>query len=422
MKKCLISLVVLLLATSLRAQYDGIMYDNHVYVDYVESVQFQLSNKELSLPFIQLGSRERLTLKFDDREGGFKNYTYHLVHCDKDWNLSPLEELEYIDGFNGEEIDEFSYSTNTYSEYTNYQVNIPNDDIRWTISGNYLLIIYDNDIQVPVLTRRFIVTENVVGVGGQMIKPKNLSNLRTHQELEVIVNMKEFKAFRPQEEITVTVMQNGNTNSAYHNLTSNFTRAEFLYFNDFNQQIVFPALKEFRSCDIRSLKYRSEFVHSIEQNDQKTNVLMDLAVKRADKHFHTEPDANGGYIIENRDLGFGDTSSEYAEVIFTLEVDRPYLKDVYIVGSLCDWQPKEKFRLDWDSQNELYTKTISMKQGYYDYMFATLEEDGMLKMEDIEGSWYETENDYQIIAYYRALGGEYDRVIGFNTMNSNPSN
>jgi len=401
---------------SIQAQFNNIFYDNEVYVDYIESVQFSHSGLTLSIPIIDLRGGQ-LFLEFDDREGEYKNYTYHLIHCDKDWNPSPLDEIEYLDGFNGEEIDEFAYSVNGYSEYTHYELTLPNEDIRWTISGNYLLSIYDQDLEITVLTRRFIVAESSANIFGEITRPDNTDKRNTHHELKLAISYEGMRVRRPQEEIFLTIMQNGNTNGALHNLTGTYVRGNNLHFDQYDM-ITFPALKEFRSCDVRNLKFRTEFVHSIDQKDGVTTVLMDLGKKRNDRVFLTEPDANGGFIIENKDAREGDISSEYVEVIFSLEADQPYEQDVYLTGAFSDWQPKDKYLMEYDSFDRLYTKTLILKQGYYDYMFALRTAENVLDMDPLEGSWYETENEYYVIAYYRDFGGEYDRVIAAATLTS----
>lgn len=400
------------------SQLEETYNDNRNYIEDIGSVQFYSHSADsireqdyLNPAVIGLGSSQKLRLEFDDRKGGFTNLLYRIVHCDKDWYFSNLNEIEYLEGFNDEEIDNFGYSTNTYSEYTHYSLSLPNDDIRWLISGNYMLFIYEEDTLLPVLSRRFIVVEPSVNLRGTISKPQDISNVRSHHELKLSLNHDNFDINLPLNEIYLTVMQNGNTNSAYHNIQGTFTRGNNVHFEAYSLQLVFPALKEFRSCDIRSLKYRSEFVHSIDQNDYNTNVLMDLDKKRADKHFYTEPDANGGFVIENRDFRFGEVSSEYANVTFSLEAPLPYSEDVYIVGALSNWEAEEKFRMDYDAERGLYTKDVELKQGFYDYMYALLKDDGILAIEDIEGSWYETDNEYQVIVYYRENGSEYDRVL-----------
>ena len=93
-------------------------YDNLILADYIKTVEFRHEVVNLTLPIIDLGSGAKLRLDFDDLEGGYKNYTYRLVHCDKDWYPSLLDETEYINGFNGEEVPGFGYSTNTCLLYT----------------------------------------------------------------------------------------------------------------------------------------------------------------------------------------------------------------------------------------------------------------------------------------------------------------
>jgi len=400
-----------------------IIYDNMIYVPYIKSVTFAHKSLSTSLPIIDLNSQFEgaLSLEFDDIEGGFKDYNYSIVHCDKDWYPSGLDEIEYLEGFNGEEIDNFGFSSNAYSEYTHYTLDIPNFDLKWTISGNYLLIIKDNDYNVPVLTRRFMVAENEMIIGYNLIRPKNVQKSDTHQELELSINYENFNVGRPRQELFISVIQNGNWNSAIENLQGNYVVGDMLKFNQFDQ-ITFQALKEFRSFDIRTLDYTTEFVNSIDRDDVETNVLLDLNKRRYDRNFLFEQDANGFFVLDNLDARDAPLSSEYCNVIFNLESHKEFENDLYIVGAFSDWQAKEEYRLDYDSTRELYLGEAPFKQGYYDYMFALKNDDGFLDIDFVEGSYYETENDYLIIVYYRPLGAEYDRIVGVTNFSSAPTN
>ncbi len=394
-------------------------YDDRVYEEYIRSIEFSHKEVSLSLPVIDLGSMGKLKLEFDDLEGGYKNYLYRLIHCDMDWVPSELDELEYISGFNNEEIDEFGYSTNAYSEYTHYELVIPNDDIEWIISGNFLLLIYDEDLNIPVITKRFIVTENGVSIRAAVSKPANVRKMDTHQELDLLIDYSATRMNNPRDEVYVSILQNGNWNTGLHYIQANYERGGQLFFNDFDK-LNFPALKEFRNFDTRALKYTKQFVHSIEQTDEETNVLLDLSVKRIKTQFESDFDANGGFIIDNEEYADGDVSSEYVNVIFTLQVNEPQLEDIYLVGAFNDWKAHERFRMEYDYRRRLYHKTVELKQGYYNYMYAKQSEEGYLDIDAMEGSWFETENDYLIIAYYRGFGAEYDRILDVFTVNSAP--
>lgn len=397
------------------------IYDNNVYVDYIRSVKLAHAGLQTSYPIIDLGSRfqGRLMLSFDDIEGGYKRYTYRLVHCDMNWKPSTqMEEIEYLDGFNGLDIEDYTYSTNAYSEYTHYRLLLPNSDLSWTVSGNYLLVIYDDDLDIPVITRRFIVAENKVNIIHNVIKPRNVRKIDTHQEITFTVSYKNFRINQPRFELYATIMQNGNWNTARQTLVGTYERGESLVFDRYDE-IVFPALKEFRSFDIRPLSYTTEFVSSIFQNEQETQVLLDLSTKRYYRNFLDEIDANGFFIIDNERYADPQVSSEYCRVNFSLQSDSPYERDLYIVGAFSDWQARDSYKLSYDPDKQLYWGEAYFKQGYYDYLYALKNDDGSLDFETVEGSWYETENDYQIIIYYREFGSFYDRVIAIKNFNSN---
>ena len=187
---------------------EEIVYDNMVYVPYIKSVNFSHRSLATSLPIIDLNTRSEgaLRLEFDDIEGEFKNYTYSIVHCDKDWNPSGLDEIEFMEGFNGEEIDRFEFSSNPYSEYTHYTLDLPNFDVVWTISGNYLLTVRDEDYNVPVITRRFMVAENEMVIFYDLIRPRNIQKMNTHHELNVAINFEGFNITRPRDELYISCL------------------------------------------------------------------------------------------------------------------------------------------------------------------------------------------------------------------------
>ena len=415
-----LTFIFAIITIGLFAQND-FLYENRVYDPEVKSVVFSHRSLSTSLPIIDLNSRAgQLRLSFDDMMGDYRSMLYKIIHCDKDWNPSPLQEIEYIDGFNDEEIDNFAFSTNGYSEYTNYSLLLPNDDIRWIISGNYILLIYDELTGDPIITRRFMVAENNVRIGYELVKPKNVRKINTHQEMNLTVDYEGMRIGRPLEEIYVTVVQNGNWNSAISNLKGTFLLGFRIMFQQYDY-ISFPALKEFRNFDIRTLQYTTEFVNAIDRNEHETKVLLDLGKKRYDRNFLFEIDANGFFVLENQDFRDGNVSSEYCNVIFSLDASK-YEEDVYVVGSFCDWQAKEEYRMDYDEGREIYLLNAPFKQGFYDYMFALQREDGMLDIDALEGSYFETENDYHVLVYYRGFAEQYDRLIGVTGFNSNPRN
>ncbi len=429
--KYLIHFLLFFLGGSIIAQTNQgtVVYDN-VYVPFIKSVQFKKAGTVFGAPILDLGSRTQLHLSFDDIDPEEKSYVYYIYHCTKDWRVSELDEIEYLNGFNGEELRNFDFSTRTYSNYTNYRLSIPNQDVQWTKSGNYLLVIYEefDDGIEPVIARRFIVVDNNVSIAARIINPQNVSKIKTHQEVDFTINYENYKIVDPLNEINVTILQNGRWDNAMTDIRPKFTNQDILQFN-YVDQLSFPASKEFRNFDIRTLNTRTEHIHSIDLSNSGADVLLELAQPRRNNNYRFEPDANGRFFIYDRDSQRpnpdrpledyfqSNLSSDYANVIFTLE-SGPLLDEVYLVGQFSDWSAKPEYRLEYDERRRIYVGEARFKQGRYDYMFGVLK-DNKLDLSVFEGDWFETENEYTILVYYRNFAGEYDQLIGITTINSN---
>lgn len=423
MKNILIILVCLFVANSLAAQEDNydIVYHDHVYYSHLKSVKLTHRGLSTTLPIIDLNTEGSLTLKFDDMEGGGNLYTYEIIHCTKDWQRSDIEKIEYLDGFDNEEIESIAFAAGTIYDYTHYKITIPNEDVRWTISGNYLLVIYEGDDsdRIPVITRRFMVVEPMVGIGGTVESPYSVTKLKTHHRIEIKAFLNEGVTINdPVVELEAVVLQNGRWDNAIFGLAPMFQARDQINW-DRTDQVLLPALKEFRNFDIRSFKYTSDFVHSIDLRKNGNDVLLELAGKRTYRNYISDIDANGRFILTNSERSEPDISSDYANVIFSLESGYIFDKEVYVMGAFTDWQLREEFKLEYDEDRKMYLGKALLKQGYYDYMYVTKDRSGFIDCEELEGSWFETENDYTLLLYYSQFGSEYDRLVGSTTINSN---
>lgn len=68
-----------------------------------------------------------------------------MVHCNADWTQSQLSPIEYMNGFQGTTIDDFANSIGTTTQYSNYRLLLPNDDVQFKVSGNYAIQVYNED-------------------------------------------------------------------------------------------------------------------------------------------------------------------------------------------------------------------------------------------------------------------------------------
>ena len=402
------------------AQYEDITLDDYVYVTNIKSVSFYPTGNQLEPPIVYLGNRQNLFLSFDDMDNVQKEFSYEIIHCNKDWTaFTDLERLEYIDGFQDEELDDSAFSINTFVPYINYKLFLPNQDLTWTISGNYLLVVYegmDLDDRIPIITRRFMVVDKKVNVLQKPRRPLDVSKLRTHHEFDLFVNNKDFPIVDPRNNVYVTVIQNYRWDTALENLNPKFSVGDKMTIDN-TGLISFPAYKEFRPADIRTLDFTSIGVNSIDLNAYGTDVLLDLGRTRRNENYTTVPDANGRFVIQNKDQGSDHLGGDYAKVIFTLESEK-LEEEVYITGGFTDWKPDEMYRMRYYEDKEVYVGEVLLKQGYYDFFYA-VDIDGVLDPAPIEGSWADAENMYQVLVYLQVPGGRYDRLIGYYNFNSN---
>jgi len=407
-----------LLFSSTQAQ-EEFNYTDDIYLDYIKSVKFHHEGLFTSLPLIDLGSSGQLVLSFDDLEGGDKAYTYEIIHCDKNWKPSDLDEYDFIEGFSGKDIEDISYSSMTYTDYTHYRLMLPNEDLEWTLSGNYLLVVYEDEYdKVPALTRRFMVIEPLVTVLAQVREPMNVQRIRSHHELDFKINYKNYRLVNPMSEIEVVLMQNNRWDNALTGVKPRFVNGDNILFNQVNQH-VFPAGKEFRIVDLRSTRYRGEGVHSMDKNRDGIDMLLYLDESRKYKNYHTYDDVNGNFVIESADQRRSDIQSHYVNAFFNLELEVPLSDDVdiYVVGGFSDWKLREDNIMQYDYFRKIYSGQIQLKQGFYDYQYV-IDFGDELDYSALEGDWHETENEYSILVYYSEFGSRYDRLIGVANMNS----
>lgn len=395
--------------------------ENQILDSDICTVQLTLAGSPLSLPIVDLRSGGgSLMLEFDHMGDELKDYKYTIVHCNSDWQPSELDDNEYIDGFSEDRITSVQNSFNTLTQYTHYTLVLPNRNMRWARSGNYLLKVFDADDEDRlVLVRRFLVVEPLWRIEAEFVRTSQVDKLDTHHEIDFTVIPKGARISMPQNDVKAFVIQNGRWDNALGPIKPYITRGENLVF-DYQDQIVFPAGKEFRFFDIRSFDYRGEFVKSIVDKPTYYEVTLRTDESRYDRPVIFRPEADGRFVIDNQNANQTLLQCDYAAVLFSLKQTLPLDDaDVYVFGELTDWQLKPEFRMQHDAAAQVYWCDTWLKQGHYDYQYVVVDRNtGKPDLDGFEGNWYATGNQYTILIYFRPFGARYDRLMGAVTLNS----
>jgi len=404
---------------------DKYYYQNSVYREEIKSVQLYREGNELSDPLIELGSDAKLILKFDDLSTDVKNYSYTLIHCDANWNESFLQQNEYMSGFPDNPFTDYATSNNTTVKFVNYQLQIPNENCTPKFSGNYALVVFaDNNRDSLVLIQRFYVVEPKVRIEGLVKKatfdPFNGEN----QEVDFKIYNEQLKLVNPTEDIKVVLMQNRRWDSAIRDLKPSFIHDNVLDY-DYNKENVFPGGNEFRYFDIRTIRHPGENIGNIEFFRPYYHATLLPDEVRTNKIYRTYKEMNGNFVIESQDrVTDYDTECDYEFVHFYLKMGSQLVGGtVNVFGALTGWNVNKTNEMKWNFDRAGYDLTLMLKQGYYNYQYVYVP-DGAKKADSVslEGSFFITENDYQIFAYYHDISSRYDRLVGFITINSTIKN
>lgn len=410
MKKTLLALISAILPAASYAQ------NNEIYDKGIASLQVVAGQNWMSLPIIRLGSHspnDRINISFDDLTHTYHRYTYKIEHCEADWTVSDqIFASDFINGFQeGNTIENSMESINTNVLYTHYKLTIPNEDCSLKMSGNYKLTVFDeNDDNRPMFTACFMVLENAMGVQLDVTTNTDIDINKQHQQVSMQVNYGSVNVTDPSTQIKTVVMQNRRWDNARINPKPQYTMADGLRW-EHNSDLIFQAGNEYHKYEILDVSHPTMGIDRIDWDGENYQVYPYACVPRP--NYVYDEDANGAFYIRNSDNIENDIASEYVFVNYTLQVPERVDGDVYVNGAWTNDQLAPEYRMEYDDMNRCYTARKLQKQGYYSYQFVMVGRDGVSRVVPSDGCFYQTENKYQALVYYRGTGERTDRLVGY---------
>lgn len=401
---------------------------DHIYEPSIHTVKLYKYGDVYSYPVMNLNSNDQLELHFDDLDGGVKNYYYGFQLCNADWTPANVQLFDYVRGFRSSRISNYRTSSITPMRYTHYQAVLPERNSMPVKAGNYLLKVFLNDDTAQLIfTKRFLIVNRKTSVSAQVMQPFNTSRFQTHQRVQITVSTAsgQINSFSPQD-LKVVVIQNNIWSSSNVIDRPTIFRGNYYEYSD-DENTTFPAGKEWRWIDLRSLRLMSDRMTALKDSD--TTDRVDVYVKpdgeRRQQLYVYYRDLNGIYTVENSDGNNPYWQSDYAWTHFTYVPpgNHPYEgKSIYLFGELTNYEQNDNSRMIFNEEKGVYEQDLYLKQGYYNYSYVTLTDnkkgDTTPALENTEGNYWGTENGYMVMVYFRPFGARSDELVGFANVNS----
>jgi hypothetical protein len=400
------------------AQEEEIIQFNTKIDTNIRTLKFHKKGNQMSDPILSLDRNQQLVLNFDLIDLDYGDLAYEILLCDKDWKLSSLDMSYYQDGFYEYYIRDYQSSINTYVNYMHYQTEFPNDDLKIKLSGNYIIRVYPESEKTRIiLQKRFMVVESGINVEAKVEKPDVQLNARYQQQLNINVKYPE-DISDPLVNLYMTIRQNHSWLNAIDNIQADYVQDNTLFFND-RTKFTFDGNNEFRQLDLKYHRAGNLEIEKIVKEGNQFNVYIKDNKKKSFHNYIYKEEINGRYIVKNDEAQDDGIEADYFKVHFELISNYFFEGDIYVYGEFTDWEIREENKLIYDKINQKYFLSKDIKQGMMNYSFVLLEKStGKKNIQIIEGNHFETENDYDIILYYRDLTTGSDRILGLYSFNS----
>jgi hypothetical protein len=391
---------------------------NEIFNSRIASLQVIAGNDWLSMPIIELNGGAPVRIAFDDLTHEYHRYVYKIEHCEADWTTS--EELfssDYCDGFTeGNVIEDTQESFNTNVLYTHYAFQIPNSRCRLKLSGNYKVTVYDeNDDNDPILTACFMVVDPQMAVSLEATSNTDVDINGSHQQISMRLNYGNFHVTDYTQQIKTVVLQNQRWDNAVINAKPQFVMSDGLKW-DHNKSLLFDAGNEYRKFEALDVTHTTMGLESMVWDGSQYHAYIWTDEPR--RNYVHDEDADGAFYIRNSDNQDIENTCEYMLVHFRLK--SPLLNgDVYVNGVWTndDFIPEDK--MEFNETTHQYEAAILLKQGYYSYQYLLMNNDGTLTQVPSEGNFYQTENSYQALVYYKGPGERTDQLVAYQQVKFN---
>ena len=385
--------------------------------DFIKTITIRDDNNPSQFPIIELGNT--LELEFDVLNGLEEDYYYKINHYNFNWTKSDLTKSEYLSGYDNNKIYNYKNSFNTYQLYSHYELKIPNQDVQIKKSGNYIISVY-NEYDEIMFSKKLIVYENLSKIKIGVYRSRELKDINQKQVIQFEIET--FKSLNnPKTNVKSLIIKNNDLDQSISNLRPQYTIGNKLIYKYANEAS-FLGGNEFLNFENKDVRGIDINIRSFSLNEIYHNFLYS-DYPRKNSTYTFNPDINGSFLVTAIDTDDSEIEADYVNVHFFLKTTKiDDSENIYVYGNFNGFKKLESNKMKYNTISEGYESIIKLKQGFYNYNYILENHNKELNSGYFSGNFDETENNYKVIIYYRNFGSRFDRVIGFNEINSTKVN
>lgn len=379
----------------------------------IETIKLHLEDDYLSYPCININSHEKIKLSFDDLSDEYKDFRYKIVLCDRQFNISDIISTEYIDGFNTGEIQTYWFSQKTTQNYIHYEYTFPNENVKIKKSGNYKIQIILNDSIIG--EERFFIYENTTKI--EAFVKESIEKLN-YQEVEMNIYLENGEKNISIDYLHFKIVQNNRYDRILDVTPSEIFDNKYVFKQCNN---IFAGENEFYYFNSKDIRFPDRNIETVLYEKPYFNFYLKPFVYHFASTYKFENDINGKFKIDVANYNNSETEADYVNITFSLDEGKYNpLVEYYVVGKFSNWEYNDKYKLCFNSNKNLYMKTLLLKQGFYNFQYIAIDKVTKKQIFELtQENHFQTENDYLIFVYLYDFIMKYDKLIGYKIINSN---
>lgn len=381
--------------------------------DDIRSLQLYADEDRESEPLLNLNEdQNRLTLRFDDLAEDRRTFRVRFTHHNADWSQSHLPPYQYMEGLRQDRITRSMESRASDPDYRHYTYRFPSGSARFTLSGNYMIHIYEYESDERLFSLPFFVHENEGQMDGriQAVPAPRIDGMSSHSGFL----HQPFIRFRypgfvmlPGTELQVRVIQNrfsGRTRVA--DVTDRMQPGVLRSY--VRREASFPGRYEFRRLELQPLQQGGR-IAEVSRDSLPPTVRLRRDVIGLDRPVTATPGPLYGMPSDDR-------GARYVRVLFELQAPSEQPEHpVYVVGPFNNWSIRDENRMHYDPQRNAYRGQALVKQGTYDYKYVVYE-DGRVDDVQLDSAFASPRQNYTALIYFRDPGLQSDRLLNIHTL------